>query len=126
MEWRKKIYLIDVDGTLCEDIKNEEGTVRMLKAKPLMDSIAAINRLYDEGHYICIFTARTDEHKEVTEKWLKEHNVKYHQIMVNKPRKAGKYSEYHWIDDAKVRATTYKGAFTKLVKKTAEVVVFED
>lgn len=121
-----KIFIIDIDGTICENVRNEEGLDRMAEAKPLHGSIERINELYEEGHYICFFTARTDEHKKVTEKWLEKYGVKYHQILYNKPRKIGKYTEYHFIDDTPVRATTYKGKFGKFVKKTREVEVFED
>jgi uncharacterized HAD superfamily protein len=122
-----KIFMIDMDGTICENIRNEEGVQRMAGAKPFQDSIDAVNKLHEEGHFICIFTARTDEHKRVTEDWLKAHNVKYDQILLNKPRKMGKYTEYHWIDDAKVRATTFTGKFSnKFVKKKIEIEVFDE
>lgn len=127
MEKKYKVFMIDVDGTLCDNIKNEEGIEAMRNAKPYQQSIDSVNRLYDEGHYICIFTSRTDEHKQVTEEWMKKHGVKYHQIMFNKPRKVGKYTEYHWIDDAPVRATTYRGKFGhSFVKKKVEIEVFDE
>jgi uncharacterized HAD superfamily protein len=121
-----KIFIIDIDGTVCEDIKNEEGIERMRNAKPYYDVIQKINELYDQGHYICFFTARTDEHKEVTIEWLKKHGVKYHQIIFNKPRKIPPYTEYHYIDDAKVRATRFKGKFTDFVIKKIDAEVFDD
>ena len=127
MEEKKyKVFLIDMDGTICDDIRNEDGVKAMADAKPFPDSIAAVNKLYDEGHFICIFTARTDEHKAVTEKWLRRYGVKYHQLLLNKPRRVGRYSEYHFIDNAKVRATTYTGSFTDFVKKKVEIDVFGD
>ena len=122
-----KIFLIDMDGTICDNIRNEAGIEAMRDAKPYPDSIEAVNKLHDEGHFICIFTARTDEHYKVTEEWLKAHGVKYDQILVNKPRKVGKYTEYHLIDDTKARATTYKGKFShKFKKQLAEVEVFDE
>jgi uncharacterized HAD superfamily protein len=122
-----KVFLIDVDGTLCENIKNEEGLQRMAEAKPFQDSIDSVNRMHDEGHFICIFTSRTDEHRKVTEDWLKAYGVKYDQILLNKPRKVGKYTEYHWIDDAKVRATTFTGKFShKFRKEKVEIEVFDE
>lgn len=127
VEDTKKIFLIDMDGTICEDIRNEEGVERMRQAKPFQDSIDGINRLHDDGHFICIFTARTDEHSDVTEEWLKRYGVRYDQVLYNKPRKLGKYTEYHLIDNAKVRATTYKGKFSpNFVKKAFDIEVFED
>lgn len=122
----KRIFVIDVDGTICEQVSNEEGVERMREAKPFVDSINAINRLYDEGHYICFFTARTNEHRKVTESWLKRHGVKYHSVIYNKPRKLGRYSGYHFIDDAHVRATTFRGKFTPFVRKSVEIDTFED
>lgn len=98
----------------------------MREAEPFNDSIEMINRLYSEGHYICFFTARTDKHGKVTEAWLKDHGVKHHQIIFNKPRKIDPFTEYHFIDDAKVRATTFKGRFTPFVKKTVQIETFED
>ena len=121
----KKVFIIDIDGTICEHVRNEDGVEPMRRARPFQDSLDAINKLYDEGHFICFFTARTDEHIAVTKEWLEKHKVKYHQLIVNKPRKIGVFKEYHFIDDAPVRATTYKGKFTSFVKKTREIEDFE-
>ncbi len=122
----KRIFIIDIDGTVCEHIGNDEGTARMQEALPFEDSISRINHLYKEGHYICFFTARREEHREVTETWLRSHGIMYHQVIFNKPRKLPPFSEYHFIDDAKVRATTFKGKFTGFVRKTVEIDAFED
>ena len=122
----KRIFLIDIDGTICEHINNEDGLQKMLDAKPFADSISEINKLYDEGHYICFFTARKDEHKKVTHEWMEKHGVKYHQIIFNKPRKIPPFMEYHFIDDAHVRATTFRGKFTKFVKKKVEIETFDE
>ena len=121
-----KIFIIDIDGTICENIPNELGAERMRHAKPFNDSIRAIDRLYDEGNYICFFTARTDEHEEATRDWLKKHGVRYHQLILNKPRKLPPYVEYHFIDDAHVKATTFKGKFSNFVKKSVDIEVFEE
>ena len=61
-----KNYLIDIDGTVGEDIPNEEPE-RMATAEAYPDAIETINRWYDEGHQICFFTARTEDHREVSE-----------------------------------------------------------
>ena len=122
----KRIFIIDIDGTVCEHVNNEEGLEKMRDAKPFADSIAMINRLYDEGHFICFFTARTEEHRPVTEAWLKRNGVRFHSVIFNKPRKLAPYSGYHFIDDAHVRATTFKGKFTPFVKKLVEIEAFDD
>ena len=63
-----KNYLIDIDGTICDDIPNEEPE-RMETAKLYPDALETINGWYDEGHIICFFTARFESHREITEKY---------------------------------------------------------
>ncbi len=121
-----RIFLIDIDGTICENIRNEEGIEKMRTAKQFEDSIKAVNKLFDEGHFICLFTARTDAHRDVTTEWLAKNGVKYHQIIFNKPRKTSEFTEYHFIDDTHSRATTFKGKFTRFVKKKVEIEAFEE
>ena len=72
-----KNYLIDIDGTICDDIPNEEPE-RMATAKLYPDALETLNKWYDEGHIICFFTSRVEEHRVVTEVWLKENGFKYH------------------------------------------------
>ena len=116
-----KNYLIDIDGTITDDIPNEEPE-RMATCKPYPDALKTCNSWYDEGHLICFFTSRTEEHREVTTKWLQEHGFKYHSLLMGKPRGGN----YHWIDNHLVRATRYKGKFTKLVEKNVTIEVFKD
>ena len=117
-----KSFRIDIDGTVCEDIPNEEPE-RMATANVYPDALQQINEWHDEGHEITFFTARTTEHAEITEAWLKTHQFKYHSIIFGKPRwTPGKI--YHWIDNRPVRATTYLTQFTKLQKATKEIEVF--
>jgi hypothetical protein len=111
-------FLIDIDGTVCDDIPNEEPD-RMVTVLPYPDAIEMINKWYDEGHIITFFSSRTDVHKEITEEWLTRHGFKYHYLLLNKPRGGN----YHWIDNHIVRATRFKGRFTDFVtmQKTIEV-----
>ncbi len=122
----KKIFIIDIDGTVCEDVANEEGLERMANAKPYPDVIKQIRRWFDEGHYICFFTSRTIEHKSVTEEWLKRNDVRYNQIVYGKPRRNSEFVEYHFIDNSRVRATTFTGKVGEFVTKTRQVLVFPD
>lgn len=115
-----KNFLIDIDGTICDDVPNEEPE-RMLTAEEYEGARETINKWYDDGHIITFFTSRVEEHRENTEKWLKEHGFKYHGILFGKPRGGN----YHWIDNHIVRATRYKGKFTDLVEDEATVQVFE-
>lgn len=116
-----KNFLIDIDGTICEDIPTEEPE-RMKTAEAYPDAIKVINHWFEDGHVITFFTSRTDEHKEITETWLKSKGFKYHFLLLNKPRGGN----YHWIDNHIVRATRYEGKFTKeFVEITKKVQVFE-
>jgi uncharacterized HAD superfamily protein len=116
-----KNYLIDIDGTITEDVPNEQPE-RMSIVEPFEGSVETINEWYNEGHVITFFTSRTDEHELVTKKWLEKWNFKYHNIIFNKPRGGN----YHWIDNHIVRATRYNGKWSKLVNKTHNIEVFEE
>lgn len=116
-----KNYLIDIDGTICEDIPNEQPE-RMVSAKVFPDALKTINDWFEKGHRIYFFTSRTEEHRQITETWLKKHNFKYHGIIFGKPRGGN----YHWIDNLNVKATQYKGKFTNLIEKQQTTEVFDD
>ncbi|WP_372769389.1 phosphoheptose isomerase [Lutibacter sp.] len=116
-----KNYLIDIDGTVGEDIPNEEPE-RMVTAEAYPDAIKTLNKWYDEGHIIFFFTSRTEAHREVTETWLKKHGFKYHGMLMGKPRGGN----YHWIDNHLVKATRYRGKFTDLINKEVTIQVFDD
>ncbi len=120
----KKIFIIDIDGCICEHVDNEHPEL-MWSARSYPDSIRKINEWYDQGHYICFFTARREEHKEATLTWLQKQGVKHHQLIFGKPRR-NEGDEYHYIDDTPIRATRYKGVFGEMTKKTKEVLVFEN
>lgn len=116
-----KNYLIDIDGTVTEDVPNEEPE-RMLTCEPYPDALEVLNTWYEEGHIITFFTSRTEEHREYTERWLKMHNFKYHGLLMNKPRGGN----YHWIDNHLVKATRFRGKFTELIKVSKDIEVFND
>ncbi|MBP6073571.1 MAG: phosphoheptose isomerase [Flavobacterium sp.] len=116
-----KNYLIDIDGTICDDIPNEEPE-RMVTAAVYPDALVTLNKWYDEGHIIFFFTSRTEEHRAVTEAWLQKHGFKYHGMLMGKPRGGN----YHWIDNHLVKATRYNGRFTDLVDKEVTIQVFDD
>lgn len=115
-----KNFLIDIDGTICDDIPNEEPE-RMLTCAPYPDALETINKWYEEGHIITFFTSRTEEHREITETWLKQHDFSYHGMVMGKPRGGN----YHWIDNHIVKATRFKGKFTDLVVKSHDIEVFK-
>ncbi len=115
-----KNYLIDIDGTICEYVPNEEPE-RMLTCEEIPGAKEQVNKWFDEGHIITFFTSRTEEHRDVTEKWLNKHGFKYHGLLMGKPRGGN----YHWVDNHMVRATRYEGRFTDLIEKNVTIQVFE-
>ncbi len=115
-----KNYLIDIDGTICDDIPNEQPE-RMSTAKVYPEALDTLNKWYKNGHIITFFTSRLEIHRDVTEKWLNQHGFKYHALLMEKPRGGN----YHWIDNHMVRATRYQGKFTDLIEKNVKIQVFK-
>ena len=115
-----KNYLIDIDGTICDDIPNEEPE-RMATAKLYPDALETLNKWYEQGSFVTFFTSRVEEHRQVTEVWLKENGFKYHGLLMGKPRGGN----YHWVDNHIVRATRFDGKFTDLIDKEATIQVFK-
>ena len=116
-----KNYLIDIDGTITEDVPNEEPE-RMVTCEPWLDARKIINEWYDKGHFITFFTSRTEETREITLTWLDKHEFKYHSLLMNKHRGGN----YHWIDNHIVKATRFKTKWTPLVKKSSMIEVFDN
>jgi uncharacterized HAD superfamily protein len=118
-----KIYILDIDGTICDDIRNEDSYL-FQTAKVFPEALKFINKWYDDGNIITFFTARESKDRDITENWLKENGFKYHGLIMDKPRiKDGQ--TYHWIDNRPVKATTYKGEWSELKEVQAKIEVFQ-
>jgi len=84
-------YCFDIDGTLCDTPNNEKGKPDYLNATPIPLMVETVNRLYDEGHYIIMMTARGRgsgiDHTELTHKQLNDWGYKFHVLepMFHKP-----------------------------------------
>lgn len=72
-------YVIDIDNTICEETKPYKECL------PRNTFIYNINKLYEQGHKIILFTARRKSDRKVTMKWLRENKVKYHKLILGKP-----------------------------------------
>tara|TARA_B000000557_G_C20810707_1_gene459968 strand:+ start:2841 stop:3137 length:297 start_codon:yes stop_codon:yes gene_type:complete len=79
-----KIYCIDIDGTLCT-----KGHEDYKFSKPFPDRINEINKLYESGNKIIIFTARGSftgiDWQDFTINQLDDWGLKYHEIIFGKP-----------------------------------------
>ena len=77
-------YCFDIDGTLCDTPNNEKGKPDYLNAQPYPFMVEQVNRLYDEGNYIIMQTARGKgsgiDHTELTKKQLDDWGYKYHEL----------------------------------------------
>lgn len=112
---KKRVYLVDIDGTICDDIKNEQSYLYS-EAKVYDGALEELNKLYDEGNIITFFTARESKDREVTEKWLTDNGFKYHGLITDKPR-IKDAQEYVWIDNIPIRGITYKGKWSPIIEK---------
>ena len=97
------VWLIDIDGTICEDIPNETPEL-FVTAKVIPGALEKVKELYNNGDRVTFFTARTTDHAEATEEWLLKHGFPFESVCYNKPR-ISKGEVYHWIDNRKVLAS---------------------
>ncbi len=100
------IYVVDLDGTLCDTKKHEAGYWLYLEATPFSARIERINSLYDEGHTIIIETARgctsgKDWYPETFDQ-LTRFGVKFHTL-----RTGIKYGADFFIDDRAINAEDF-------------------
>lgn len=90
----RKNRLIDIDGTVSDDIDNEDSHLYPF-AKEFEGAAERINSWYDAGDIIIFFTAREEKDRQVTEDWLRSHGFKYHYLLMGKPRGGN----YYWLDN---------------------------
>ncbi len=87
-----KKFIIDIDGTICQ---NTYGEYHL--AEPIKERIDFFNELFDEGHEIIYWTARGGnsgkDWSELTQTQLNNWGVKRTELRMNKPA----YDV--WIDD---------------------------
>ena len=117
----KKNYLIDIDGTITDDVPNEEPD-RMVSCLPFKDAVETINKWFEEGHVITFFTSRTEDHRKITEDWFAKHGINYHNLLMNKPRGGN----YFIIDNHIVQAARFKGKWEQMINKKHEITVFPE
>jgi len=87
--------IIDMDGTICTEMRQFSRCL----ADPKKGAVETINKLYEAGNTIIIYSSRTWVEYEMTVDWLKKYGVKYHQLLMGKP--IGDV----WIDDRAITCT---------------------
>jgi len=83
-----KIIYVDIDETICHRETSVDFGVThdYTKAKPIIENIEKINKLYDEGNTIVYWTARGSitnlNYYSLTESQLNKWGCKYHKLSV--------------------------------------------
>tara|TARA_B100000700_G_C14911850_1_gene792664 strand:+ start:851 stop:1216 length:366 start_codon:yes stop_codon:yes gene_type:complete len=88
----KKRYCFDLDGVLCKTKSNFYKN-----STPIKSAIKLVNKLYEKGNYILIYTSRymgrskdnptlaKKRGYKLTYNQLKKWNVKYNKLLMGKP-----------------------------------------
>ena len=101
-----KVFIVDIDGTICTQNHFKNGSRDYTQAKPLKERIKKINNLFKEGNEIHYWTARGSltgiNHLELTKNQLKEWGCHYTSLRV------GDKPHYDlWIDDKAINSEEY-------------------
>lgn len=100
------IYVFDLDNTLCDTKKKEDGNWDYLNALPFVDRINVVNDLYDKGNRIIIETARGCVSKknwyEQTYHQLISFGLKFHEL-----RAGVKFNADFFIDDKAINSNDF-------------------
>ena len=99
-----KTIIVDVDETLCY-VHNRD----FANGIPNREVIDRVNEYYDNGYKVIISTARgqkscktveemNKKYREVTERWLMDNGVKYHELEIGYKKNADLY-----VDDKAIR-----------------------
>tara|TARA_Y100000591_G_scaffold325628_2_gene346874 strand:+ start:1744 stop:2055 length:312 start_codon:yes stop_codon:yes gene_type:complete len=102
-----KIFCFDIDGTLCTKSETDYSL-----AEPYVERINQVNKLYEEGNKIILFTARGSKtglnHENLTKIQLKQWGVKFNELLFGKPN-ADYYIDdksfdyFNWFNEEKTK-----------------------
>tara|TARA_B110000211_G_C13959782_1_gene500022 strand:- start:255 stop:626 length:372 start_codon:yes stop_codon:yes gene_type:complete len=97
MSLKKKLFCFDLDGVICKNTKyRNSNLINYNKSKPIPTAVKAINKLYDDGHTIVIYTARgmtryngnislvKKKLFKITANSLKSWKLNYHKLILGK------------------------------------------
>lgn len=90
---KDKTFCFDIDGVIAHVSPNMQYNL----AQPFIENIQIVNKLYEMGNYIVLFTARGSKTGinwfDVTAQQMQQWGVKYHELKVGKP------AADYYIDD---------------------------
>ena len=104
-ETESKTFVFDIDGVIATITPGNDYNL----AKPMKETIQIINKLYEQGHEIVLFTARgskTDiDWSKLTKKQMDDWGVKRHKLKLGKP------AADYYIDDKLISLNELKQKF---------------
>lgn len=80
-----KVYMIDIDGILTNEIEGHDYENRT----PNHKNISKVYSLWEQGAIIILWTSRYSEDEKVTREWMRRLGVKYDQLILGKPQYDG-------------------------------------
>lgn len=99
-------YIFDLDHTLCDTQKQENGDWDYVGALPYPGRIEKVNQLYEEGHYIIVETARGSVSRmnwyEKTHNQLVGFGLKFHEL-----RTGVKFHGDYYVDDKGINSNDF-------------------
>lgn len=106
-------YLIDIDGTICEDIKNEDSHL-YVTARPIEGAKENLNKKIKDGHTITYFTSREEKDRFTTMEWLIRNGFPNGKLIMDKPRRTQTHTEYQVIDNHKFTAVLFENNWNNI------------
>ena len=107
-----KSFGFDLDNTLCDTKKKDDGNWDYLGSKPFLDRIETVNKLYDEGNRIIIETARGCVSRknwyEQTFNQLISFGLRFHEL-----RAGVKFNADFFIDDKAINSEDFFNGSSK-------------
>jgi hypothetical protein len=76
----RDLYIYDIDGTILTFVNGHSK----VDAPPIQNRIDILNKRYQDGHWIILYTRRPESNREKTIKHLKKLNVCYHSLLMEK------------------------------------------
>lgn len=117
---------IDLDGVITDFHNCDQGCVYTSypynwkelhrdKCKVMNGAVAALRLMRQEGFKVIIYTARIEEEREVTVKWLAKHEIPYDELVMSKPQ------AFIYIDDFAHHFTGWADAMHALTQRYAHI-----
>lgn len=82
-----KVVCFDIDGVLTEEDKTDHNNLAgsYIARSPRPRAKELMQRAYESGWYVCLFTGRRTAQRRMTEDWLFSHGFHYHALFMDKP-----------------------------------------